>query len=60
MPTPVPFDFDTAVPLSAVDLQTAIAGFMGLGIVGAVLVFKIGIRTAPKLIAAIGKVISRA
>ncbi len=59
MPTPVPFDFDAAVPLSAADLSTAIAGFMGLSIVGAILVFKIGVRVGPKLIGAIGKVISR-
>ena len=59
MPTPVPFDFDAAVPLAATDLSTAIAGFMGLGIVGAILVFKIGVRVGPKLIGAIGKVISR-
>jgi hypothetical protein len=59
MPTPVPFDFNSAVPLVAADLQTAIAGFLGLGIVGGILMFKIGVRVGPQLLAAIGRVLSR-
>ncbi|MBI5303773.1 MAG: hypothetical protein HY868_16680 [Chloroflexi bacterium] len=59
MPTPVPFDFDAAVPISAADLQSAVAGFMGLSIVGGILVWKIGIRLGPQLLATIGRVLGR-
>jgi hypothetical protein len=59
MPTPVPFNFTSAVPLSATDLQTAIAGFLGLSIVGGILMFKIGVRVGPQLFAAIGRVLGR-
>jgi hypothetical protein len=59
MPTPVPFDFNAAVPLSAGDLSTAIAGFLGLSIVGGILMFRIGARVGPQLFAAIGRLLSR-
>lgn len=59
MPTPVPFDFDAAVPLTAGDLQTAVASFMGLSIVGGLLVWKIGTRLGPQLFGTIGRILGR-
>lgn len=52
-------DYDSLVPLDAGSLQTAIVGFMGLSIIGAILVFKIGLRLGPVLVGALARVVSR-
>jgi len=49
------FDFAGVVPLDANSLWQAVGGFLGLSIVGSLLMFWIGIRLGPALLRAIGR-----
>lgn len=52
-------DFDSLVPIGAGDFQLSLMGFMGLGVVGAILVFKIGMALGPALMRSLMGVVSR-
>ena len=52
-------DFDSLVPIDADSFLAAIIGFLGLSIVGAVLMFQIGLVFGPLLMRALMGVISR-
>lgn len=52
-------DFDSLVPVGASDFQVAIGGFMGIGVLWVVLMFRLGIHGGPMIMRAIAKVISR-
>ena len=54
-----PFDFSSVVPVDASALLNSVGAFMGLSIIGAILMFRIGLRFGPMLFRGIQQAFQR-